>query len=105
MIDFIEELAKEFKSSIPDKELGEKLTIEFKNVLKGVSKNFKDSNYEDSEIKNILRKISDEWINLEVEEKQRRLLSDDNFENIMKISQQAVSQKLMNIEKKWKQCK
>lgn len=89
MEELIKELAKDFRSSISDEESGEKLEAEFINVLKEIEKSFENNNYKESRIREILRQITNEWTNLDVEEKQRRLSSDNNFTNIVKISQQA----------------
>lgn len=88
MGDLIEELAKEFRNSIPDEVLGKKLAAKYITILNEIVKKFKEKNYEDSEIENSLKTISKEWINLELEEKQRRLMIDKNFGKIMEISYQ-----------------
>lgn len=89
MEELIGKLTKEFKDSIPYEEQKEQLTIRFKDVLKDTVKSFKDDSYEESELQNIIIRISKKWTGLEFEEKQRRLFVDTNFGSIMEISQKA----------------
>lgn len=86
MIELMEELAKEFKQSIPENIQREKLTGEYEKMLKQVVESFKNINCQDSEIEKTLIKIGKEWIDLDIEEKQRRLLRDENFQDIVRDS-------------------
>lgn len=85
----IEKLAQDFKSSVSDDALKETLAIKFKNMIEGTYKKFEEKNYDYDEIEDTLKKISEEWCSLSLEEKQSRLLKDENFSEILEISKQA----------------
>ena len=49
---------------------------------------FKSKGYDEDNIRQILLRIHEEWINLDTEEKKRRLIVDRSFGEIMELSEQ-----------------
>ena len=89
MENLIKKLTQDFRDSITDDELKESLTSEFKKILDGVQEKFEQMNYDYSKIEKILKDITEEWCNLSLDEKQSRLFKDENFGEILQISEQA----------------
>lgn len=98
MENLIKKLTQDFRDSITDDELKESLTTEFKKMLEKIQKKFEGNNYNHSEIEIKLKKITEEWCNLELEEKQSRLFKDENFGEILQISEQAYQDAIRTLQ-------
>lgn len=98
MEDLIEGLTEKFKNSCTDETLGERLASEFKKILEGIQEKFEQKNYDYSRIEKTLNDITEEWCNLSLEEKQSRLFRDENFGEILQISEQAYQDAIRQLQ-------
>lgn len=88
MNELIEKFTNEFKESIRGNEQEKQLVEKFRYMIIDTIKSLENNHYEKLEIKSSITRIANKWINLDYENKKKRLLGDSNFGKIMEISNQ-----------------
>lgn len=86
MEELVNELVRSFEETITNEEEKEKLVKNFREMIIATIKSFKEDNYNDADIEERMKRISKRWIDLDEEEKRRRLLPANSLGKIMDIS-------------------